>query len=107
MEEELEEKSTCSKMEHMGNSNIHIYKTKYYNLDMIISIGYRVNSKKAVRFRQWASRVIKEYITKGFVLNDERFIKGNKYDAKYFDELLERIKLIRTSERMAYQKITD
>ena len=69
--------------------------------------GYRINSKKATQFRIWATKIIKEYMTKGFALNDERFIKGNKYDAKYFDELLERIKAIRTSERMAYQKITD
>ncbi len=83
------------------------YKTKFYNLDAIISVGYRVNSKKATEFRIWATKILKEYMTKGFALNDERFIRGNKYDAKYFDELLERIKTIRSSERMAYQKITD
>lgn len=83
------------------------YKTKIYNLDAIISVGYRINSKKATEFRIWATKILKEYMIKGFALNDERFIKGNKYDAKYFDELLERIKTIRTSERMAYQKITD
>lgn len=74
---------------------------------MIISIGFRVNSKKAIKFRTWANNIIKEYLIKGFALNDERFIKGNKIDKEYFDELLERIKVIRTSERMAYQKITD
>src|SRR5699024_2309958 len=83
------------------------YKTKIYNLDVIIAVGYRVNSKKATQFRIWATKVLKEYMTKGFALNDERFIRGNKYDAKYFDELLERIKTIRVSERMSYQKITD
>lgn len=83
------------------------YKTKIYNLDAIIAVGYRVNSKKATQFRIWATKVLKEYMTKGFALNDERFIRGNKYDAKYFDELLERIKIIRVSERMSYQKITD
>jgi len=83
------------------------YQTKIYNLDAIISVGYRINSKKATEFRIWATKILKEYIVKGFALNDERFIKGNKYDAQYFDELLERIKTIRTSERMAYQKITD
>ena len=83
------------------------YKTKIYNLDAIIAVGYRVNSKKATEFRIWATTVLKEYIQKGFALNDERFIRGNKYDAKYFDELLERIKTIRVSERMSYQKITD
>ena len=83
------------------------YKTKFYNLDAIIAVGYRVNSKKATEFRIWSTRILKEYMTKGFALNDERFISGNKYDSKYFDELLERIKTIRVSERMAYQKITD
>ena len=83
------------------------YQTKIYNLDAIISVGYRINSKKATEFRIWATKILKEYMVKGFALNDERFIKGNKYEAQYFDELLERIKTIRTSERMAYQKITD
>lgn len=83
------------------------YKTKIYNLDAIIAVGYRVNSKKATEFRIWATKVLKEYIQKGFALNDERFTRGNKYDYKYFDELLERIKTIRASERMSYQKITD
>lgn len=83
------------------------YKTKIYNLDAIIAVGYRVNSKKATEFRIWATKILKEYMIKGFSLNDERFIRGNKYDAKYFDELLERIKTIRVSERMSYQKITD
>lgn len=83
------------------------YKTKLYNLDMIISLGFRVNSKKAVKFRTWANKIIKEYMIKGFALDDDRFLKGGKVNQKYFDELLERIKVIRTSERMAYQKITD
>ncbi len=83
------------------------YKTKIYNLDAIIAGGYRINSKKATEFRIWATKILKEYMIKGFALNDERFMKGNKYDAKYFDELLERIKAIRVSERMSYQKITD
>jgi len=106
-DEELIESSTCSILEHMGNEGKQLYKTKYYNLDMIISIGFRVNSKKAIKFRTWANKLIKEYIVKGFTLNDDRFIKGNRFDKKYFDELLERIKTIRVSERMAYQKITD
>ena len=83
------------------------YNTTIYSLDAIIAVGYRINSKKATEFRIWATKILKEYMTKGFALNDERFINGNKYDAKYFDELLERIKTIRVSERMAYQKITD
>lgn len=106
-DEELSENSTCSILEHMGNDGKQHYKTKYYNLDMIISIGFRVNSKTAIKFRTWANKLIKEYIVKGFNLNDDRFIKGNKFDKKYFDELLERIKTIRVSERMSYQKITD
>ena len=83
------------------------YNTTIYSLDAIIAVGYRINSKKATEFRIWATKVLKEYITKGFALNDNRFINGNKYDLKYFDELLERIKTIRVSERMSYQKITD
>lgn len=105
-QEELEEVSTFSILETIGK-NGHKYKTKYYNLDMIISIGYRVNSKKAVKFRQWAKKIIKEYMIQGFSLNAERFLKGRKSDQEYFKRLLEKIKLIRTSERMFYQKITD
>ena len=108
-ENELEESSTCAKIAHVqkeGNRNVR-RDISYYNLDMIISIGFRVNSKKAIKFRTWANKLIKEYMIKGFYLNDERFIKGNKFDKRFFDELLERIKLIRVSERMAYQKITD
>ena len=106
-DEELEEESTCAKIAHMGNNGKQQYLTSYYNLDMIISIGFRVNSKPAIKFRTWANKIIKEYMTKGFALNDARFINGNKVDQKYFEELLERVKTIRTSERMAYQKIMD
>ena len=91
----------------MGNDGKQTYKTKYYNLDMIISIGFRVNSKKAIKFRTWANKVIKDYMVQGFALNDDRFMKAKKSDQEYFKRLLERIKLIRTSERMFYQKITD
>ena len=91
----------------MGNDGKQSYNTKYYNLDMIISIGFRVNSKKAIKFRTWANKIIKDYMVQGFALNDERFMKANKKDQEYFHRLLERIKLIRTSERMFYQKITD
>lgn len=83
------------------------YKTQYYNLDAIIAVGYRVNSKKATRFRQWATKTLKEYITKGFVLNDELMKNGRPFGRDYFDELLERIREIRASERRAYQKIAD
>ena len=94
-------------MEHVGNAGKQTYNTKYYNLDMIISIGFRVNSKKAIRFRIWANKIIKDYMVQGFALNDDRFMKARKSDQEYFKRLLERIKLIRTSERMFYQKITD
>ena len=106
---ELDKDSTVSKMEIVqqeGNRQVKRL-VETYNLDAIIAVGYRVNSKKATEFRIWATKVLKEYIQKGFALNDERFIRGNKYDSKYFDELLERIKTIRVSERMSYQKITD
>ncbi len=106
-DEELNENSTCAKIAHVGNEGKQTYNTKYYNLDMIISIGFRVNSKKAIKFRTWANKIIKDYMVQGFVLNDERFMKANKRDQEYFQKLLERIKLIRTSERMFYQKITD
>lgn len=111
-EKELEESMAVSKME---NTTIHgaiegktqTTEINMYSLDAIIAVGYRINSKKATEFRIWATKILKEYMTKGYALNDERFIKGNKYDMKYFDELLERIKTIRVSERMSYQKITD
>jgi hypothetical protein len=84
------------------------YKTKFYNLDAIISVGYRVNSNKATQFRIWATNTLKEYILKGFVLDDYRLKNGERYFGKdYFKELLERIRSIRTSERRIYQQITD
>lgn len=83
------------------------YLTQHYDLDAIIAVGYRVNSKKATRFRQWATRTLKEYIQKGFVLNDELMKNGRPFGKDYFDELLERIQEIRASERRAYQKIAD
>ena len=106
-DEELSENSTCAKIAHVGNDGKQTYNTKYYNLDMIISIGFRVNSKKAIKFRTWANKIIKDYMVQGFALNDERFMKARKSDQEYFKRLLERIKLIRTSERMFYQKVTD
>lgn len=79
----------------------------FYNLDAIIAVGYRVNSLRATRFRQWATKTLKEYITKGFVLNDDMLKNGAPFGKDYFDELLARIRDIRASERRAYQKITD
>lgn len=83
------------------------YKTKYYNLDAIISAGYRVNSKKATQFRQWATQVLKEFAIKGFVLDKKRLENGVFLNKNYFDKLLEEIREIRLSERMFYQKVTD
>ena len=84
------------------------YNTKHYNLDAIIAVGYRVNSKRATAFRQWATRVLREYIVKGFALDDERLKNPDYFLGKdYFDEMLERIRDIRASERRFYQKITD
>lgn len=108
-EEELDEISTSKEsllVRVEGSRNVK-RNVKVYNLDMIISIGFRVNSKKAIKFRTWANRIIKDYMIQGFALNDERFMKARKSDQEYFKRLLERIKLIRTSERMFYQKITD
>lgn len=83
------------------------YQTKCYDLDAIIAVGYRVNSKKATNFRIWATETLKEYITKGFVLDDELLKNGTRFGKDYFDELLEKIREIRASERRFYQKITD
>ncbi len=84
------------------------YDTNVYNLDAIISVGYRVNSHEATHFRKWATGVLREYLVKGFVLDDERLKQGSQgFGKDYFDELLERIRDIRASERRFYQKITD
>ena len=83
------------------------YKTLYYNLDVIISVGYRVKSLRGTQFRIWATQTLKEYMIKGFVLDDERLKNGPKFGKDYFKELLERIRSIRASERRIYQQITD
>ena len=104
---ELIEDSVVSILETTANDGKK-YKTKFYNLDAIISVGYRVNSYKATQFRIWASSILKQYMVKGFALNDERLKQGNNLFGKdYFDELLEKIREIRASERRFYQKITD
>ncbi|MGZ5070594.1 MAG: virulence RhuM family protein [Methylobacter sp.] len=83
-------------------------KVDYYNLDAIISVGYRISSYKATQFRRWATSILKEYLIKGFALDDERLKQGNRlFGQDYFDELIERIRKIRTSERMFWQKVTD
>lgn len=83
------------------------YKTKHYSLEAIIAVGYRVNSQRGTQFRQWAIGVLKQYIHKGFALDSNRFKYGSRFSTRYFDDLLEEIRDIRSSERMAYQKITD
>ena len=103
---ELDEKSVVSILETTADDGKK-YSTNYYNLDAIIAVGYRVNSKQATAFRIWATKTLKEYITKGFVLNDDMLKNGKPFGKDYFDELLERIREIRASERRAYQKIAD
>lgn len=109
-EGELEEQATAeeiSVVQKEGKREVR-RKTKFYNLDAIISVGYRVNSQKATKFRIWATEILKEYIQKGFVLDDERLKQGNTAFGKdYFRELLERIRSIRASERRIWQQITD
>jgi hypothetical protein len=108
-EGELIREATCSKMEQVQTEGSREVRRNvdFYNLDAIIAVGYRVNSRKATKFRQWATKTLKEYITKGFVLNDDMLKNGQPFGKDYFDELLERIREIRASERRAYQKITD
>lgn len=103
---ELDEDSVVSILETTAADDKN-YKTKYYNLDAIIAVGYRVNSYQATQFRIWATKTLKEFIIKGFVLDDERLKQGKHFGRDYFDELLERIREIRASERRFYQKITD
>lgn len=104
--EELDENSVIRKI-RITASDGKKYNTAHYNLDMIISVGYRVSSRKATIFRIWATKVLREYIVKGFALDDERLKSEKSLKASYFDELLERIRDIRASERLFYQKITD
>ncbi|MBK8351752.1 MAG: virulence RhuM family protein [Saprospirales bacterium] len=103
---ELEENSVVSKMETTAKDGKN-YNTTYYRLEAILAVGYRVNSAQATQFRIWATNSLKEFITKGFILDDERLKQGKNFGKDYFDELLERIREIRASERRFYQKITD
>lgn len=105
-EQELDEKSVVEDFS-VTASDDKKYKTKHYNLDAIIAVGYRVNSLRATQFRQWATKVLKEFAIKGFVLDKERLKNEGYLGQNYFDELLEIIREIRTSERKFYQKITD
>ncbi len=103
---ELSEQSVCAFFAHTAADGKK-YQTQFYNLDAIIAVGYRVNSYSATQFRIWATQTLKEFIIKGFVLDDGRLKQGKKFGRDYFDELLERIRDIRSSERRFYQKITD
>jgi len=103
---ELDEMSVCANFAHTAKDG-KTYQTKFYNLDAIIAVGYRVNSMEATQFRIWATRVLREFIVRGFVLDDERLKNGTHFGKDYFDELLEKIREIRASERRFYQKITD
>jgi hypothetical protein len=103
---ELEENSVISILETTATDGKN-YKTSYYSLDAIIAVGYRVNSTQATQFRIWATKTLREFIIKGFVLDDERLKQGKRFGKDYFDELLERIREIRASERRFYLKITD
>ncbi len=105
-ENELEADSVVAKNATTATDGKN-YIVDYYNLDMIISVGYRVNSSQATQFRIWATRVLKEYIIKGFVMDDERLKNGQHFGKDYFKELLERVRSIRASERRIYQQITD
>lgn len=106
-EDELVADSVISKMETTATDGKN-YKTTYYSLDAIIAVGYRVSSLKATRFRQWATKILYEYIKKGFAMDDERLKQGMAVFGKdYFRELLERVRSIRTSERRIWQQITD
>ncbi|NEG72409.1 DNA-binding protein [Bifidobacterium ramosum] len=107
--QELEESATIRNfriVRREGNRTVN-REVAFYNLDAIIAVGYRVNSMKATRFRQWATKTLREYIIKGFVLNDDMLRNGRPFGKDYFDELLRRIRDIRASERRFYQKITD
>ena len=106
---ELTREATISKMETVQTEGMReiARQVDFYNLDAVIAVGYRVNSVKATHFRIWATNTLREFIIKGFVLNDEMLKRGRVFGKDYFDELLERIREIRASERRAYQKIAD
>lgn len=105
-EGELDESSVCREFRHTASDG-KTYNTKYYNLRAITAVGYRVNSHRATEFRKWATEVLHEFIVKGFAMDDERLKQIKHFGQDYFDEMLERIREIRLSERRFYQKITD
>lgn len=103
---ELDENSVCAIFAHTASDGKN-YSTQFYRLEAILAVGYRVNSVQATDFRKWATQTLNEFIIKGFVLDDERLKQGKNFGLDFFDELLERIREIRSSERRFYQKITD
>ena len=108
-ENEADQSATCKdflQVQKEGEREVK-RKTSFYSLEVIIAVGYRVNSERGTQFRQWAITILQQYIHKGFVLDSDRFKYGSRFSARFFDELLEEIREIRASERMAYQKITD
>lgn len=106
LEYELDRNSVCKDFLHTAEDGKN-YKTKYYNLDAIISVGFKVNSKRAIEFRLWVINILKQYSVKGYVLDKERLKNGTFLNENYFDELLQEIREIRISERNFYQKVTD
>lgn len=109
LENELEENSTSEDFSVVQNEGNRVVNRKitFYSLEAIIAVGYRINSERGTQFRQWATEILKSYIHKGYALDSNRFKYGTRFSTRYFDELYEEIKDIRTSERMLYQKITD
>jgi hypothetical protein len=106
---EIDKNSTCKhflQVQQEGEREVK-RKTSFYSLEAIISVGYRVNSGRGIEFRQWATDILKNYIHKGYALDSDRFKYGSRFSTRYFDDLYEEIREIRTSERMVYQKITD
>ncbi|CAA9198139.1 hypothetical protein FLA105534_01958 [Flavobacterium bizetiae] len=103
---ELDENSVCRDFRHTAEDR-KVYTSKFYNLKVITAVGYRVNSERAIEFRKWATEILHEYIIKGFAMDDERLKQMKHFGQDYFDEMLERVREIRLSERRLYQKITD
>lgn len=106
---ELNDRATCKdslQVQNEGNRQVNRH-IKLYSLEAILAVGYRVNSPRGIQFRQWATEILHNYVYKGFAIDADRFKYGSKFSTRFFDELLEEIRDIRASERMAYQKITD
>ncbi len=103
---ELQEYSVCASFAHTAEDGKE-YRTKFYSLEAIVAVVYRMNSERGIQFLQWAISILQQYNHKGFAIDSDRFKYGSRFSTRYFDDLLEGIQDIRSSERMAYQKITD